>query len=129
MGAMPRAAPPPPGALDATALEAIGGLLGVTPADIARARELFALMGDPGRRTVLERLSRQPERPGRSLPDVTGLDNPDIYHRLRSLMHGGVIVKNRHHIYSVDPVALNCASRYIDTLTAAASLTARSQPR
>jgi hypothetical protein len=126
---MPQAAPPPPGALDATTLEAIGGLLGVTQADMATAREIFTLMGDPGRRTVLERLSRQPQRPGLSLPNVTGLDNPDIYHRLRSLMHGGVIVKNRHHIYSANPTALNCASRYIDTLTTAVSLTARSQPR
>ncbi len=110
---------------DARDLKAISELLDVTPAVLDRARSLFTLLGDPGRRTVLERLSRQPERPGRSLPEMTGMEDADIYHRLRSLRRGSVIVKNRHHIYSVDPLTLSCASRYIDTLTVAASLTAR----
>ena len=114
---------------DARDLEVIGDLLSVTPTVLARARGFFTLMGDPGRRTVVERLSRQPERPGRNLPDVTGMESPDIYHRLRSLLRGRIIVKNRHHIYSVDPLALNCASQYIDTLMAAASLTTPSRPR
>jgi len=118
-----------PDGSEAGALAHIGGLLGMTRADIDRARELFDLLGDPGRRTVLERLSRQPERPGRALPDMTGMDPTDIYHRLRCLSHRGFVTKNRHHIYSVDPAALVCASRYADLLSVAAALMTRDRPR
>lgn len=116
-------------ACEASLFERIGGLVGVTGTDLNTARGLFNLLGDPGRRTVLERLARQPDRPGRSLPDVTGMNNPDLYHRLRSLTKCGFVTKNRHHVYSVDPRALACASRYADLLTLAASLTVREPPR
>lgn len=116
-------------ALEASALEQIGGLIGVTGAQLNRARNLFNLLGDPGRRTVLERLARQPDRPGRALPDVTGMNHPDLYHRIRSLRNSGFLTRNRHHVYEVDPGALACASRYADLLALAASLTVREPPR
>ncbi|MDQ2859872.1 MAG: winged helix-turn-helix domain-containing protein [Pseudomonadota bacterium] len=111
------------GPSDAVALETVGALMQVRPADFQRARGLFTLLGDPGRRTVLESLSRRPQRPSETLPEATGMNEADIYHRLRSLRRGAVISRDRHHVYRVDPDALGCASRYVDTLMAAAALT------
>lgn len=125
--------PAPPGGAsthaDGRDLEAVGNLLNVTPAVLDRARGLLTLLGDPGRRTILERLARRPEKPAQRLPDLMGMDGADIYHRLRSLLRRRVLVRNRHHIYSVDPAALSCASRYLDMIAVAASLTARATPR
>lgn len=114
---------------DARDLEAVGDLLNVPPAVVDRARILLDLLGDPGRRTILERLSRRPEKPAQRLPELTAMETPDIYHRLRSLLRRRVIMRNRHHIYSVDPASLACASRYVDMIAVAASLTARARPR
>ena len=107
-----------------TTIETIGGLLRVSPDELQRARRLFSLLGDPGRRTILERLARRPQRPGSALPEITGMNGADIYHRLRCLRWGRVLVKDRHYIYHVDPTSLECARKYVDTLIVAA---ARSQ--
>ena len=107
-----------------TTIETIGGLLRVSPGELQRARRLFSLLGDPGRRTILERLARRPQRPGSTLPEITGMNGADIYHRLRCLRWGRVLVKDRHYIYHVDPTSLECARKYVDTLIVVA---ARSQ--
>jgi hypothetical protein len=112
----------------APSLDAVGNLLKVSADDLQRARELFTLLGDPGRRTILERLSRRPQRPGTALPGVTGMDGADIYHRLRSLRWGRVLTKDRHQIYRVDPASLECARKYVDLLILVASWTAWSLP-
>jgi hypothetical protein len=122
-------APGPRNGAEARTLESIGELAGITRDDMDRGRRLLTLLGDAGRRTVLEQLSRRPDKPGHRLPNITGMDHADLYHRLRSLTYCGVIAKNRHHVYSVDPGVLTSASRYADLLTLAASLTARNLPR
>lgn len=116
------------GSSRAPGLDTVGGLLNISADDLQRAREFFTLLGDPGRRTILERLSRRPQKPGAALPGVTGMDGADIYHRLRSLRWGRVLTKDRHQIYSVDPASLECARKYVDVLIVVASRTARGLP-
>lgn len=115
-----RALPPRVG----ISIDRIGELLNVAPSELQRARRLFTLLGDPGRRTILERLATRPQRPGSALPEITGMNGADIYHRLRSLRWSRVLVKDRHFIYHVDPTSLECARKYVDTLIVAS---ARSQ--
>ncbi len=110
---------------DADVVTRVAGMLNVDDETLSRARRLLGMLGDPGRRTVLERLSFKPQRAGVTLPDITGMNHPDIYHRLRSLLRGQFVSRNRHHVYSVDPEALSCASRYIDTLMVVAAYSAR----
>jgi len=112
----------------APGLDTVGDLLKVSADDLRWAREILTLLGDPGRRTILERLSRSPQRPGAALPGVTGMDGADLCHRLRSLRWGRVLTKDRHQIYRVDPASLECARRYVDGLIVAASWTAWSLP-
>ncbi|MBA3810685.1 MAG: hypothetical protein H0X27_03385 [Caulobacteraceae bacterium] len=103
-------------------LSAIGGLMGLSDGEIDRARQAFTLLGDPGRRTILERVARRPQTASDSLPRVSGMTIPDIHHRLRSLRRARLIRRDRHHVYSVDAESLAGLSRYADLLAAAAAL-------
>jgi hypothetical protein len=109
-------------------LDTVGDLLKVSADELRWAREILTLLGDPGRRTILERLSRSPQKPGAALPGVTGMDGADIYHRLRSLRWGRVLTRDRHQIYRVDPASLECARKYFDVLIVVGARTAWSLP-
>lgn len=104
-------------------VETVGAMLEVGPSTIQRARTSLTLLGDGGRRTIVEQLALRPQAPADSLPRTTGMGSPDLYHRLRSLHRNGVVARDRSHVYSVDPEALRCLSRYFDSLMVAASLT------
>lgn len=108
---------------NAVSIETVGALLDIGPSTIQRARSTLTLLGDGGRRTIVEQLALRPQAPAESLPQTTGMGSPDLYHRLRSLRRNGVVARDRAHIYSVEPEALRCLSQYFDSLMVAASLT------
>ncbi|MEP6966875.1 MAG: hypothetical protein ABI906_02235 [Pseudomonadota bacterium] len=103
-------------------LSAIGSLMGLSAGEIDRARNVFTLLGDPGRRTILERVARKPQTASEALPRVSGMTIPDIHYRLRSLRRAKLIRRDRHHVYSVEPATLVSLSRYADLLAATAAL-------
>ncbi len=106
---------------DASELEWIGRLLGTSAAEIDRARSVFTLLGDPARRTILERIARQPQTATEALPRLTGMSVADTHHRLRSLRRAKLMKRGRHHIYSVDPQTLSNLRNYADLLMTAAA--------
>ena len=107
---------------EAVSVDSIGTLMSVDIAEIDNARRLLAILGDPGRRTIIEHLSLRPETPGRGLPDIMGMDSANIYHRLRSLRYNKVVRCDKDHIYCVEPEPLRFLSRYFQVLTVASSL-------
>lgn len=114
---------------DASGLEWIGRLLGTSAAEMDRARSVFTLLGDPARRTILERIARQPQTATESLPRVTGMSAADTHHRLRSLRRVKLMKRGRHHIYSVDPQTLGNLRTYADLLMTAAALSSKKTRR
>ena len=103
-------------------VDSIGTLMSVDVTEIDSARRLLAILGDPGRRTIIEHLSLGPETPGRRLPDIMGMDSANIYHRLRSLRYNRIVRCDKDHIYCVEPEPLRFLSRYFQVLTVASSL-------
>lgn len=114
---------------DASEFERIGRLLGTSAAEIDRARSLFTLLGDPARRTILERIARQPQTATEALPRLTGMSVADTHHRLRSLRRVKLMKRGRHHIYSVDPQTLSHLRNYADLLITAAAHSAKKTRR
>ena len=80
------------------------------------------LLGDPGRRTIVERLSLEPRQPKNGLSQLMGMDLPNIYHRLRSLRYNNIVACDKDHIYHVEPRPILAASKYFDVLAVASSL-------
>ncbi len=113
-------------ASDPVSIETISELTRVGPETIRRARTVLPLLGDAGRRTIIEQLALRPQTPAESLPRTTGMGSPDLYHRLRSLRRNGIVSRDRTHVYRLDPEALRSLSRYFDSLMVAASLNATS---
>lgn len=91
---------------------------------LEQARTVTNLLGDAGRRTIIERLAGRPQAPADSLRDLMGMCSPDIYHRLRSLRRNNVLTSDRMSIYSVNPSIMKLLSRYFDILMVTASLNA-----
>jgi DNA-binding IclR family transcriptional regulator len=115
-------------AIVTASVETVAGLMGIDAISLRRAQHVLTLLGDSGRRTIIEQLALTPQAPAGGLPGTTGMSHPDLYHRLRSLRRNGVLHRSRHHVYSVDPDTLRCMSRYMDSLMVAASLTHVARP-
>ncbi|MFI4966867.1 MAG: hypothetical protein ACHP9T_16065 [Caulobacterales bacterium] len=89
--------------------------------EIDAARRVMALLGDPLRRTIVERLSLRPQAVNSRFLELIGAAKGDVYHRLRSLRRAELVRPERHCTYRVEVKVLSALRKYADLLLIAAS--------
>jgi len=103
-------------------LDGVADLLAVSGKEMAEARRLLGVLGDPLRRVVLERVAGRSRDTG-CLAAETGTRPGDIAHRLRVLIRAGVVVRTRDHFYLARPYPAACLRKYLDVLLTLAAHT------